>query len=386
MTWRLPTGSRTPIGSRKWSARGACAPRSTWCLSTTRRRAPSLRELRDDGFEIGVHGYTHDGMLFSSWRTFVQRVVTINEFGRQLGASGFRSPATYRNQQWFHMLGFEYDSSVADTAPFEPQPGGCASLFPFQVDGGLIELPGHPRAGPHPLRSARGDHRADMADEAAPDQEGQWDGLRAHAPRPRGGLRRAAGERKALRRAARHDRCVRSMDPASARTRAVVADAHAHSGDEWESLEGGSVGMAILESSGQVEVVPPARVETAPVGPHGGRRHDPRSRFACGSTWPTRRTSSSSGRSSGRSRPGDTRSSSRPVTTPRQWSSWIAPALTYTAIGHHGGKSSIGKLWRSRACPGACLACARQQECGHRRSPQLVCAVDSRRGRCGFPR
>ena len=73
--------------------------------------ASTLQQLRDDGFEIGVHGYTHDGLLFSSWGTFVKRLVTINEFGRQWGAQGFRSPATYRNSEWFHMLAFEYDSS-----------------------------------------------------------------------------------------------------------------------------------------------------------------------------------------------------------------------------------------------------------------------------------
>ncbi|PKQ14977.1 MAG: hypothetical protein CVT67_11620 [Actinobacteria bacterium HGW-Actinobacteria-7] len=99
-----------------------------------------LHILQDAGFEIGVHGYTHDGMIFSSWKTFLRRVVTVNECARQWGASGFRSPATFRNQDWFHMLGFEYDSSVADTDPFEPQPGGCGSLFPFFVDG-LVELP-----------------------------------------------------------------------------------------------------------------------------------------------------------------------------------------------------------------------------------------------------
>jgi peptidoglycan/xylan/chitin deacetylase (PgdA/CDA1 family) len=99
-----------------------------------------LDSLREDGFEIGVHGYTHDGLLFSKWSTFLERVPTINECGRQWNASGFRSPATYRNQEWFHLLGFEYDSSMTDTAPYEPQPGGCASLFPFPIDH-LVELP-----------------------------------------------------------------------------------------------------------------------------------------------------------------------------------------------------------------------------------------------------
>jgi glycosyltransferase involved in cell wall biosynthesis/peptidoglycan/xylan/chitin deacetylase (PgdA/CDA1 family) len=99
-----------------------------------------VQSLSEDGFEVGVHGLTHDGLLFSNWPTFVQRVNRINEYGRKWKASGFRSPATYRNQGWFHMLEFEYDSSVSNTARFEPQPGGCASFFPFSVDG-LIELP-----------------------------------------------------------------------------------------------------------------------------------------------------------------------------------------------------------------------------------------------------
>jgi peptidoglycan/xylan/chitin deacetylase (PgdA/CDA1 family) len=101
----------------------------------------SLLELvGQSGFEIGVHGYRHDGLMFSSWSTFLDRIVAVNECARQWGASGFRSPATYRNLEWFHLLGFEYDSSVTDTAPFEPQPGGCASLFPYAV-GDILELP-----------------------------------------------------------------------------------------------------------------------------------------------------------------------------------------------------------------------------------------------------
>ncbi|MCE5253879.1 MAG: glycosyltransferase [Actinomycetia bacterium] len=101
---------------------------------------PMLRKLHEDGFEVGVHGLTHDGLLFSNRSTFLRRVPRINEYGREWKASGFRSPATYRNQDWFHMLEFEYDSSVSNSARFEPQPGGCASFFPFPV-GGLLELP-----------------------------------------------------------------------------------------------------------------------------------------------------------------------------------------------------------------------------------------------------
>jgi peptidoglycan/xylan/chitin deacetylase (PgdA/CDA1 family) len=101
---------------------------------------PLLRSLDESGFEVGVHGYTHDGLLFSSRAIFDERAAVIREFARRWGASGFRSPATYRNHEWLPLLGFEYDSSVSDTAPCEPQPGGCGSFFPFPL-GDTLELP-----------------------------------------------------------------------------------------------------------------------------------------------------------------------------------------------------------------------------------------------------
>jgi hypothetical protein len=99
-----------------------------------------LQELREGGYEIGVHGLTHDGLMFTDWAKFLDRVGEVNDVGRQWGACGFRSPATFRNLEWLHLLGFEYDSSVSDSAPFEPQPGGCATLFPYRLDT-LVEVP-----------------------------------------------------------------------------------------------------------------------------------------------------------------------------------------------------------------------------------------------------
>jgi peptidoglycan/xylan/chitin deacetylase (PgdA/CDA1 family) len=99
-----------------------------------------LDQIVGKGFEAGVHGYTHDGLMFSTWKTYLERVAKVNEYGREWGAAGFRSPATYRNLDWYHMLEFEYDSSMTDTAPHEPQPGGCASCFPYMVRD-VVELP-----------------------------------------------------------------------------------------------------------------------------------------------------------------------------------------------------------------------------------------------------
>ena len=99
-------------------------------------------------------------------------------------ASGFRSPATYRNQEWFHLLEFEYDSSVSNSARFEPQPGGCASFFPFPL-GGLIELP-ITLPQDHTLFGLSGTDRSrHMVDQLAADQRRERHGMRARPPRPR---------------------------------------------------------------------------------------------------------------------------------------------------------------------------------------------------------
>src|SRR5581483_3890507 len=55
-------------------------------------------------------------------------------------ASGFRSPATHRVDEWLEDLPFEYDCTVPNSDPFEPQPGGCCSPWPFML-GSLVELP-----------------------------------------------------------------------------------------------------------------------------------------------------------------------------------------------------------------------------------------------------
>ena len=51
-----------------------------------------LDDLRARGHEVGVHGYNHDGQLFSSKRRFQQRAVEINAIGRDWQAAGFRAP------------------------------------------------------------------------------------------------------------------------------------------------------------------------------------------------------------------------------------------------------------------------------------------------------
>ena len=90
-------------------------------------------ELTDGGFEVGIHDLKHDGHLFASHREFKRRAVRINNYAREWGASGFRSGFMLRNLDWLHDLDVQYDASTFDTDPFEPQPDGGHTIFPFWV-------------------------------------------------------------------------------------------------------------------------------------------------------------------------------------------------------------------------------------------------------------
>jgi glycosyltransferase involved in cell wall biosynthesis len=90
-------------------------------------------ELTATGFEVGIHDLKHDGHLFASHREFKRRAVRINDYAREWGASGFRSGFMMRNLDWLHDLDVQYDASTFDTDPFEPQPDGGHTIFPFWV-------------------------------------------------------------------------------------------------------------------------------------------------------------------------------------------------------------------------------------------------------------
>jgi hypothetical protein len=96
--------------------------------------------VREHGGEIGLHGVRHDGLLFRDRASFTSTLPAIHRYLRDWGAVGFRSPATHRNAEWMPELGCLYDSSFPDTDPFEPQAGGCCSIFPYFL-GSLVELP-----------------------------------------------------------------------------------------------------------------------------------------------------------------------------------------------------------------------------------------------------
>ncbi|MFQ5599122.1 MAG: polysaccharide deacetylase family protein [Candidatus Krumholzibacteriia bacterium] len=117
--------------------------RSTWFIVPERYPVSpaDFRGLQERGHEVGLHGLNHDGQLFSSRKEFTRRVPRINDYIRQWGAVGFRSPALYRDPEWIPDLEIQYDSSFMDTAVLEPQMGGVSTVHPFHLNDLVVELP-----------------------------------------------------------------------------------------------------------------------------------------------------------------------------------------------------------------------------------------------------
>ncbi|MBN1569570.1 MAG: glycosyltransferase [Acidobacteria bacterium] len=103
--------------------------------------------LTDNGFEVGIHGLHHDGKLYSSFHVFQDHAKRINKYLKEWNCAGFRSPCMHHNLDWICNLDIAYDSSTFDTDPFEPQPDGVDTIFPFWVTSlsgngaGYVELP-----------------------------------------------------------------------------------------------------------------------------------------------------------------------------------------------------------------------------------------------------
>src|SRR5579862_2692392 len=105
----------------------------------------AIREMLSQAeFEVGVHGLEHDGKLYSSKASFAAKASRIKEYLQRWNSSGFRSPLMQHRLEWLHALDVDYDASTFDTDPFEPQPDGVCTIFPFWVPGrdgkGYVEL------------------------------------------------------------------------------------------------------------------------------------------------------------------------------------------------------------------------------------------------------
>ena len=99
-----------------------------------------LKTIKARGFEVNLHGLDHEGNLFDEQNRFRERAQRINDYAKQYGAMGFRSPVLYRNPDWLDALEFSYDMSTPNVGHLDPQPGGCCTVMPYFL-GDIVELP-----------------------------------------------------------------------------------------------------------------------------------------------------------------------------------------------------------------------------------------------------
>ena len=102
-------------------------------------------DITRDGFEVGLHDLYHNGRLYRNRAEFTCCAMRINQHLKNWGAAGFRSGFMFHNMKWLQDLEIEYDTSTFDTDPFEPQPDGVGTIFPFWHQGtagrGYVEMP-----------------------------------------------------------------------------------------------------------------------------------------------------------------------------------------------------------------------------------------------------
>jgi hypothetical protein len=101
--------------------------------------------LIENGFEVGVHDLHHDGSLYQSQVVFNRSAMKINRYMNEWNAVGFRSGFMRHDLDWISKLHIRYDASTFDSDPFEPQPDGMKTIFPFWVyradASAYLELP-----------------------------------------------------------------------------------------------------------------------------------------------------------------------------------------------------------------------------------------------------
>jgi peptidoglycan/xylan/chitin deacetylase (PgdA/CDA1 family) len=90
-------------------------------------------QVKNESCAVGVHGLRHDGTLFSSRKEFVRQAQSVNRYLKEWECIGFSSPSMHRNLEWTLDFDILCETSTFDTDPFEPQPEGVGTIFPFVV-------------------------------------------------------------------------------------------------------------------------------------------------------------------------------------------------------------------------------------------------------------
>jgi hypothetical protein len=99
-----------------------------------------LKELRARGFEFGAHFAGPEGRMFSPRTHFILCKRAIERMSREHGLRGFRASSALRRAEWIAAIDLDFDSTFADTDPYQAQPGGTCSVFPFFISR-IVELP-----------------------------------------------------------------------------------------------------------------------------------------------------------------------------------------------------------------------------------------------------
>lgn len=102
--------------------------------------------IKNNGFDVGVHGLTHEGRHFLSRDKFIKCVPKINSYLKEWRAVGFHSPSMLVHLNWITELEVGYDCSTFDTDPFEPINYGVKTIYPFIVSDvqkkhSFVEIP-----------------------------------------------------------------------------------------------------------------------------------------------------------------------------------------------------------------------------------------------------
>ncbi|MBI4619762.1 MAG: polysaccharide deacetylase family protein [Desulfobacterales bacterium] len=101
-----------------------------------------LQYIIDNGFEVGLHGYTHDIALSYRSPSIIRRDIEKALSEMDFRVMGFRTPALSISKNLLTVLkelNFKYDSSLASTSSYWQ---GVETCFPFRYPGmGIWEVP-----------------------------------------------------------------------------------------------------------------------------------------------------------------------------------------------------------------------------------------------------
>lgn len=105
-----------------------------------------INHIKNEGFEVGIHGLKHDGKLFKNKKIFLERASKINRYIDDWEIDYFTAPSMICNSNWLHNLNISHSTTSFDTDPFEPQSNPINSIFPIlqnnlQSNNKFVELP-----------------------------------------------------------------------------------------------------------------------------------------------------------------------------------------------------------------------------------------------------